>query len=98
MKTHRILHAIYGLNNRPSECAIHRVIEYVYTHFIFNDLWPPTRMRPVRFEENIAVVEANVDEKLNLSIRRHAQQLGFCTSTVQKILRRFLVLMLIRFN
>lgn len=42
--------------------------------------------RPAGSEEIIAVVEASAEEKLNLSIRPHAQQLGFCPSTVWKIL------------
>ena len=52
------------------------------------DIKPPTRLRGVRTEENIAAVSASVNDDHQLSIRRHSQQLGFCYSTTWKILRK----------
>lgn len=88
IKTYRALRSFYGPNNRPSERAIHRVIEHVRTNLTFQDLRPTTRMRPVRSAENIAAVEASVEGDRNLSIRRRAQEIGLCPSTVWKILRK----------
>ena len=42
----------------------------------------------MRTEESIAVVEASVEENGILSIRRRAQEVGLCPSTLWKILRK----------
>ena len=56
------------------------------TKFTLLDINPPTRLRTVRREENIAAVSASVNDDHQLSIRRHSQQLGLCYSIMWKIL------------
>lgn len=85
---YRALREFYGAHNRPSETTIKNVITKFRSTFTLLDAKPPTRRRRVRTEENIAVVEASVEENDNLSIRRRAQQIGLCPSTLWKILRK----------
>ena len=61
------------------------------TKFTLLDIKPPTRLRRVRTEENIAAVSVSVNDDHQLSICRHRQQLGLCCSTTWKILRKDLV-------
>ena len=56
------------------------------TKFTLLDIKPPTRLRRVRTEENIAAVSANVNDDHQLLIRRRSQQLGLCYRTTCKIL------------
>ena len=56
------------------------------TKFTLLDIKPPTRLRTVRTEENVAAVSVSVNDDHQLSIRRHSQQLGLCYSTTWKIL------------
>ena len=58
------------------------------TKFTLLDIKPPTRLRRVRNEENIAAVSVSVNDDHQLSIRRRSQQLGLCYSTEWKILRK----------
>lgn len=84
----RALRPYYGRHNRPTEAGIRRVVEKFRTNFTLLDIKPPTRMRRVRTEENIASVSASVNDDPNLSIRRRSQQVGLCFSTTWKILRK----------
>ena len=56
--------------------------------FTLLDIKPPTRLRRVQTEENIAAVLASVNDDHQLSIRRRLQQLGLCYATTWKILRK----------
>ena len=49
------------------------------TKFTLLDITPPTRLRRVRIEENIAAVSASINDDHQLSIRRRSQQRAkFC--------------------
>ena len=52
------------------------------------DIKPPTRLRRVRTEENIAAVSACINDDHQLSIRRRSEQVGLYYSTTRRILRK----------
>ena len=58
------------------------------TRFTLLDIKPPTRLRRVRTEENLAVVSASVNDDRQLSIRRCMQQLDLCNATTWQILQK----------
>ena len=74
--------------NRPTEAAIRATVTKCRTKFTLLDIRPPTRLRRVQTEENVAAVPASVNGNHQLSIRRRSQQLGLCYSTTWKILRK----------
>ena len=90
-KNHRALLPFYGQFHRPTEAAI-RAIRAIVTKFRIKftllDIKPPTRLRRLRTEENIAAVSASINTGPQLSIRCRSQQLGRCCSTTWKILRK----------
>ena len=71
-----------------TEAAIRAIVTKFRTKFTLLDIKPPTRLRRVRTEENIAALSAGVNDDHQLSIRRRSQQLGPCYSTTYKILRK----------
>ena len=85
---HRALLPFYDRHSRPSEQSIRKIVTKFRTKFTLLDIKPPTRLRTVRSEENIAAVSASVTEDREMSIRRRSQQLGLCYSTTWKILRK----------
>ena len=80
-KLHRALLPFYGQFNRLTEAAIRAILTKFRTKFTLLDIKPPTRLRRVPTEENIAAVSASVNDEHQLSIRRRSQQLGLCYST-----------------
>ncbi|XP_054734645.1 uncharacterized protein LOC129242112 [Anastrepha obliqua] len=86
-KVYRALLPFYGQFNRPAEAAIRAIVTKFRTKFTLLDIKPPTRLRIVRTEENIAAVSASVNDDHQLSIRPRSQQLGHCYSTTWRILR-----------
>ena len=64
-KIHRALLPFIGQFNRPTEAAI--VTKF---HIRLLDIKPPTRLRRVRTEQNIAAVSSSVNDDHQLSIRR----------------------------
>ena len=78
IKVHRTLLPFYGQFNRPTAAAIRATV----TKFTLLDIKPPTRLRRLRTEENIAAVSASINDDHQLSIHRrsqHSQQRGqFC--------------------
>ena len=61
-KVHRALLSFYGLFNRPTRAAIRATVTKFRTKFTLFDIKPPTRLRRVRTEENIAAVSASVND------------------------------------
>ena len=59
--------------DRPTERAIKAIVTKIQTNLMLLGLKPPTRMRIVRTEPNIAAVAAIVNEDRNLYIRRRSQ-------------------------
>ena len=68
-KVHRALIPFYGEFNRPTESAIRAIVTKFHTKFTLLDIKPPTRLRGVRTEENIAVVPASINDDHQLSMR-----------------------------
>jgi len=87
-RVHRALLPIYGQFAWPTEGAIRKLVTKFRTQFTLLDIKPPTRIRRVRTEENIAALSASVSDDHEMSIRRRSQQLGLCYSTTWKILRK----------
>ena len=74
----RGLFPFYGQLKQPTEAAIRANVAKFPSKFTFLNIKPPTRLRRVRTEENIAAVSASVNDDHQLSIRRRSQQLGLC--------------------
>ena len=87
-KAHCALLQFYAQFNRPTKAAIRAIVTKFRTKFTLLDIKPPTCLRKVRTEENIAAVSASVNDDHQLSIRRHSLQLDLCYSTTWKILRK----------
>ena len=87
-KVHRALLQFYGHFNGPTEATIRAIVTKFRIKFTFFDIKPPTRLRRVQTEENIAAVSASVNNDHQLSISNRSQQLGLCYSTTWKILRK----------
>lgn len=86
--TYRALRPYYGPHNRPSKTLIRLTMDrFCSTHTLLDNVHPQRR-RTVRTEEVVAAVERSVEEDPNESIRRRAQQLDLCPSTLWKILRK----------
>ena len=77
-KVHRALFPFDGQFNRRTEAAIRAIVTQFRTKFTLFGIKPPTRLRIVRTEENIASVSAIVNDDHLLSIRRCSQELGLC--------------------
>ena len=58
-KVHRALLPVYGQFSPPTEAAI---VTKSRTKFTLLDIKPPTRLRRVQTEENIAAVSASVND------------------------------------
>ena len=71
---------------RSTKAAIRAIVCKFRTKFTLLDSKPPTRLCRVRTEENIAAVNASVNDDHQLPIRRRLQQLGLYYSTMWKIL------------
>ena len=67
-KVHCTFLLFYGQFNRPPEAAIRAIVTKFRIKFILLDIKPPTRLRRVRVEENIAAVSASVNDNHQLSI------------------------------
>ena len=61
-KVHRALLPFYDHFNRPTEAAIRTIVTIFRTKFTLLDTKPPTRLRRLRTEENIAAVSASVND------------------------------------
>ena len=61
-KVHRALLPYYGQFKRLTEAAIRAIVTTFRTKFTLLDINPPTRLRRVRTEENIAAVSASVND------------------------------------
>lgn len=82
--------ALWSFHERHShrtEQAIQAIVTNFHTNFMFLDIKPPTSVRIVRTEENIAAVAVKVAVDCDLSIRRRSQRLGLCYTTMWKILK-----------
>ena len=80
-KVHRTLLPFYSQFNRHTEAAIRAIVIKLSTKFTLLDIKPPTRLRRVRTEENIATLSASVNDDHLLSICCHLQQVnGFLES------------------
>lgn len=90
--TFRALRAIYGQNNRPTECTIRRLVSKFETTGSVTDRRAPLRERNARSAENIAAVRESVQENPKQSINRRAQELGLSSTSTWRILRRDLKL------
>ncbi|GFW46202.1 transposable element Tc3 transposase [Trichonephila clavipes] len=86
--TYRALRPFYHRQNRPSEQLIRLTMERFRTTFTLFDNSHSQIRRMVRTEEAIATVERSIEEDPNESIRRRAQDLDLCPSTLWKILRK----------
>ena len=62
VKVHRALLPFYGQLNRPTEAAIRAIVTKFRTKFTLLDIKPPTRLRRLQIEENIAAVSASVND------------------------------------
>ena len=61
-KVHRALLPFYGQFNRPTAVVIRAIVTNFRTKFTLLDIKPPTRLRRVLTEENIATVSASVND------------------------------------
>ena len=75
-KVHRTFLPFYCQLNRPTKSVIRAIVTKFCTKFTLLDIKPPTCLRSVRTEENIAAVSASVNDDHQLSVRRRSQQLG----------------------
>jgi len=73
---------------RVHRALLRKLVTKFRTQFTLLDIKPPTRIRRVRTEVNIAAVSASVSDDREMSIRRRSQQLGLCYSTTWEILRK----------
>ena len=76
LRNHRALLPFYGQCNRPTEAAIRAIVTKFRTKFTLLAITPPTHLRRVRTEENIAAVSASVNDDHQLFTHRRSQQLG----------------------
>lgn len=84
--TYRALRRFYGAHDRPSEQLIRRTMDQFRTTFTLNDNVHPARRRTVRTQQMIDDVKQSVEDDSNVSIRRRAQQLNMCPSSLWNIL------------
>ncbi|GFW02645.1 DUF4817 domain-containing protein [Trichonephila clavipes] len=68
--------------------AVNSINHGTFSHNVYSDNSHPQRRRTVHTEEAIATVERSIEEDPNESIRRRAQELDLCPSTLWKILRK----------
>ena len=68
--TLRVLHPIYGRNNRPSRSTIERLEEKIESTDTVQNVPVPVRQRSVRSGQKIAAAEASVEESPNVSLKR----------------------------
>ena len=61
-KVHRAFLPFYGQFNRPTEAGIRAFMTKFHTKFTLQDIKPPTRLRRVRIEENIAAISSCVND------------------------------------
>ena len=83
----RAYRALHGRHSAPSVLAIRRIIQKLESEFTLLDTKPPNRTRTERSVENIAAVQASVEESANVSITRRAQSLGLSRMTTWRIMR-----------
>ena len=86
--TYRALRRFYGAHDPPSEQLIRETMDRFRTTFTLNDNVHPARRRTVRTQQMIDVVRQSVEDDANVSIRRRAQQLNMCPSTLWNILQK----------
>ena len=86
--TFRALRPFYGVHNRPTELQIRRTVDRFCSTFTLCDNVHPERCRTVRTPEAIENVRQSVEDDASVSVRRRAQQLNLCPSTLWTILRR----------
>lgn len=87
-KTQRALRPTFGVNNVPGERAIRRVVDKFTSQHTCVDTVNTRNHYRVRTAEVVAAVADSVEEDPDLSIRRRAQAVGLCASTLWKILRK----------
>lgn len=87
-QTFRDLRPIYGRNNRSTERTIRDLIKKFDETISLCDNVPTNCARRVRTDSTIPVVKESVTEDRKVSIRRRAQELDLCASTLWKVLRK----------
>lgn len=87
-RTFRALRPIYGVDNRPAESTIRRLINKFQATGLVVDERRPVRERTARSIENIAAVRESVRENPRLSIPRRAQELGLSSTSTWRILHK----------
>ena len=80
--TYRRLRDFYGTYSRPSEQAIHRIVDRFRSAFSLHDAITPTRQRNARNKDNITAVRKSLIADSNASIHRWSQELGLSPSTI----------------
>lgn len=87
-QTFRALRPIYGVDGRPSESTIRRLINKFEATGSLLDQTTPVRQRSARSIENIAAVRESVRENPRQSIPRRAQELGLSSTSTWRILHK----------
>lgn len=87
-QTYRDLRPIYGRNHRPGESTIRAICEKFYQTGSLLDQPHTHRGKTVRTIATLVAVRQSVNADRNESIRRRAQEVGLCPSTLWKILRK----------
>ena len=72
-KVHCAFPPVYGQFNRSTEATIRTIVTKFRTKFTLLATKPPTRLRRMRTEENMAAVSARVNDDHQLSIRSRSQ-------------------------
>lgn len=86
--TMRALRPFYGLQYRPSQSTIQRLMAKFEVTGSVNNLPRLVRLRNGRSVDNIAAVHRSVDENPKQSIPRRSQELGISMSSTWRILHR----------
>ena len=83
----RAYRAKYGRHSAPSALSIRQIIDKLESEFTLLDTKPKNRMRTARSTQNIAAVQASIEENRELSVPRRSQELGLSRMTTWRILR-----------
>lgn len=86
--THRKIRDFFGVNNRPNQSSIQRLVKKFDETGCVTDKPKSGRPKTVRTNENIAAVSESVENEPTTSISRRSQELGISYGSLWRILHK----------